>query len=82
MIDSLKAAFRNNRNSLIVQTVDYAAHHGYQQWHRAIDDELRKFIILNAPTPTKEELINKLVEVYTPLVERFPTVLEIINKIQ
>jgi hypothetical protein len=80
MIDSLKAAFRNNRNSLIVQTVDYAAHHGYQQWHRAVDEELIKFV--TSYSPTKEELINKLVELYTPLVERFPTVLEIINKIQ
>ncbi len=78
MSDSLKKAFDNNRNSLIVQAVDYAAHHGYQDWHRAIDDELRDFVISNAPTMPK--LIDKLVEVYTPLVDRFPTVLDILKR--
>ena len=30
----------------------------------------------------KEDFVNKLVELYTPLVERFPTVLDILNRIQ
>jgi hypothetical protein len=65
---------------LIVQAVDYEAHHGYQQWHRAVDDELVKFV--TSYSPAKEELINKIVELYTPLVDRFPTVLDILNRIQ
>jgi len=80
MSDSLKAAFGNNRNSLIVQGVDYEAHHGYQQWHRAVDNELVIFILKYSPN--KEDFVNKLVELYTPLVERFPTVLDILNRIQ
>ncbi len=80
MSDSLKVAFGNNRNSLIVKAVDYEAHHGYQQWHRAVDDELVKFV--TSYSPAKEELVNKIVELYTPLVDRFPTVLDILNRIQ
>ena len=78
MSDPLKAAFGNNRDSLIVQAVDYAAHHGYQDWHRAVDDELRDFLKLY--DPAIPEFIDKLVVEYTPLVDRFPTVLDMLKR--
>ncbi|MGB4595951.1 MAG: RHS repeat-associated core domain-containing protein [Anaerolineaceae bacterium] len=78
MSDPLKEAFGNNRNSLIVQAVDYAAHHGYQDWHRAVDNELRDFLI--EYSPTVPQFIDKLVKEYTPLVNRFPTVLDILQR--
>ena len=78
MSDPLKEAFGNNRNSLIVQAVDYASHHGYQVWHRAVDNELRDFLIEYSPTVS--QFIDKLVKEYAPLVDRFPTVLDILQK--
>ncbi len=80
MSDSLKTAFGNNRNSLIVQAIDYEAHHGYQQWHRVVDNKLVNYIV--EFSPTKEQFLNKLVELYTPLVDRFPTVLDVLNRIK
>ena len=44
MDDTLKAAFGNNRNSLVVRAIDYAAHHGYQAWHRVVDNKLVDYI--------------------------------------
>ena len=46
----------------------------------AVDNELVIFILKYSPN--KEDFVNKLVELYTPLVERFPTVLDILNRIQ
>lgn len=80
MDDTLKAAFGNNRNSLVVRAIDYAAHHGYQAWHRVVDNKLVDYILTESPT--KSQMINKLVELYTPLVERFPTVLDVLNRIK
>ena len=57
-----------------------AAHHSWQDWHRKVDDALRDFIVLRSPTMS--EFIDKLEEVYTPLVERFPTVLDVLNRIK
>lgn len=78
MSDPLKAAFGHDRDTLIVQAVDYAAHHGYQDWHRAVDNELRDFLI--EYSPTVPQFIDKLVKEYAPLVDRFPTVLDILQK--
>lgn len=78
MSDPLKEAFGNKRNSLVVQAVDYGAHHGYQDWHRAVDNELRDFLIEYSPTVS--QFIDKLVKEYAPLVDRFPTVLDILQK--
>ena len=54
------------------------AHHGYQDWHRAVDNELGDFLIENSPTVP--QFIDKLVKEYAPLVDRFPTVLDILQK--
>ena len=78
MSDPLKTAFGHNRDTLIVQAVDYAAHHGYQAWHRAVDYELVKF--LRTYNPTAPQFIDELFELYTEHVDRFPTVLDILNR--
>lgn len=80
MSDPLKAAFGRNPDTLIVQAVDYAAHHGYQAWHRAVDNELVKF--LRTYNPTAPQFIDELVKEYTQLVDRFPTVLEVLKRFQ
>ena len=80
MSESLKAEFGNNRNSLIVQAIDYAAHHGYQQWHRIVDNNLVNYIV--EFSPTKEQFLNKLVQLYTPIYDRFTTVLDVLNRIK
>jgi len=80
MSDPLKAAFGRNPDTLIVQAVDYAAHHGYQAWHRAVNNELVKF--LRTYNPTAPQFIDELVKEYTQLVDRFPTVLEVLKRFQ
>ena len=44
---------------------------------KKVDDVLVGFILSEAPTTSI--FIDKLVEVYTPLVDRFPTVLDILK---
>jgi hypothetical protein len=80
MSEPLKKIFGNNRDSLIVQALDYAAHHGYQDWHRILDTDLAYWLIRN--NPSKEAFIDKLIELYIPLSDRFPTAINYLMNIK
>jgi RHS repeat-associated protein len=70
---ALRAALQRNSPRFLAQARDLVAHKGYQQWHRALDDEIVEWLRAR-PTATVDEFVQHLRDLYAhpSLQHRFP----------
>jgi RHS repeat-associated protein len=69
----LAGCYKSRDSRFVTRAIDKAAHNGYEEWHRLLDEEVRQWI-RNHPGATKEEFERWLQWRYgqPDLKERFP----------
>jgi RHS repeat-associated protein len=71
---NLKGLYKARDSRFVTKAKDYASHHGYQQWHRELDDEVVEWLEGPGKDATPEQFVQYLRGRYSQpdLVERFP----------